>query len=65
MINPIEFSFGKIKTYIRNETAINPELTLIDVAKQAMDTITGGGLAGYCDHILQNSVHAFVGRPFD
>ena len=65
MLKPIEFAFGKIKTYIRNETSNRADLPSIDACREAMRSITEDDLAGYYRHILVTCVHAMRGLRFD
>lgn len=56
MLNPVEFSFGKIKTFIRNETPSRADLTTIYVYRGAMRSINKEDLVGYYRHTLVNCV---------
>lgn len=64
MINPIEFLFGKLKTFLRNESSIRNILRLSDIVMEGVQTISNEDLKGYFRHIRENCIKAIMLENF-
>lgn len=65
MLNPIEFSFSKIKAMVRRDLSNGFDGELVDLIYRAISTLSSNDLIGYFHHIRSNCVKAIELSDFN